>query len=192
MTDEEIWPITDFADLWLFDKLILSRRLGYVCGPAGVPVPQAGVYIVRPVTNLQGMGRGASLQHLESSTNHLEPGYFWCEVFCGQHLSVDYCYGQVVLSVEGLREVSAPLWRWSRWQVVDNILPLPLQDLAKFPFCNVEFIGGRAIEVHLRHNTNFSYSNTVAIPVWDDQEVDTTRRFVASAEYKRKGFYVND
>jgi len=189
--DYTAWVKADTEDLWLFDKLILSRRLGYVCGPAGVPVPHAGVYVVRPVTNLAGMGRGASFQYLGPKTE-LPPGYFWCEVFTGQHLSIDYCYGVPVLCVEGLRDPNAQLWRWSRWQVVDNVLPVPLPELSKFPYLNVEFVDGHAIEVHLRHNPDFEYDNTVAIPVWDDMPLDTTRKFVVSPDYKRKGFYVND
>ena len=189
--DYSAWVSADVADLWLFDKLILSRRLGYVCGPSGVPVPHAGVYVVRPVTNLAGMGIGASFQYLGPKTE-LPPGYFWCEVFTGQHLSIDYEYGVPVLSVEGHRDVNSPLWRWNRWCVVDIELPVPLPELAEFPYLNVEFIGGYAIEVHLRHNPDFQYSNTVAIPVWDDQTLDATREFVASPDYKRKGFYVND
>jgi hypothetical protein len=137
------------------------------------------------------MGRGASFQYLGPLTE-LPPGYFWCEVFTGQHLSIDYCYGVPVLSVEGIRDPAAPLWRWSRWQVTDNTLGVPLPELAKFPFLNVEFIGGHAIEVHLRHNPDFQYDNTVAIPVWNDQRLDPLREFVASPDYKRKGFYVND
>ena len=191
MTDTENWTKTDCEDLWLFDKLILARRLGYVCGPAGVPVPHAGVYIVRPITNLAGMGRGASFQYLGPNTQ-LEPGYFWCEVFVGQHLSVDYEYGVPVLSVEGFRDHNAQLWRWSRWQATTERHPIPLPELAKFPKLNVEFINGHAIEVHLRHNPDFQYSNTVAIPVWDDEVINTTRDFVSSPDYRRKGFYVNN
>ena len=189
--DYSAWVSADVMDLWLFDKLILSRRLGYCCGPAGVPVPHAGVYVVRPVTNLAGMGRGASFQYLGPNTE-LEPGYFWCEVFSGQHLSIDYEYGVPVLSVEGFRDVSAPLWRWSRWQATTHRLPVPFAELAKFPKLNVEFIDSHAIEVHLRHNPDFQYSNTVAIPVWDDEVISPLRQFVASADYRRKGFYVNN
>ena len=189
--DYSAWVNADVDDLWLFDKLILSRRLGYCCGPAGVPVPEAGVYIVRPVTNLAGMGIDASFQYCGPLTN-LPAGYFWCEVFSGRHLSIDYCFGVPVLSVEGFRDAHSPLWRWDRWQVVDDILPVPLPELSKFPFLNVEFIGGRAIEVHLRHNPDFQYDNTVAIPVWQDMAIDPLRKFVASVDYKRKGFYVND
>jgi len=186
--DYSAWVNADVDDLWLFDKLILSRRLGYCCGPAGVPVPHAGVYVVRPITNLAGMGIDASFQYCGPYTS-LPPGYFWCEVFAGQHLSIDYEYGRPVLSVEGTRDAVAPLWRWNRWQVVDDTLPLPLPELAKL---NVEFIDGHAIEVHLRHNPDFEYSNTIAIPVWQDMAIDPLRKFVASADYKRKGFYVND
>jgi hypothetical protein len=191
MTDTENWTTTNVEDLWLFDKLILSRRLGYCCGPAGVSVPHAGVYIVRPVTNLAGMGRGASFQYLGPNTQ-LEPGYFWCEVFTGQHLSVDYEYGEPVLSVEGFRDHNAQLWRWSRWQATTERHPIPFPELAKFPKLNIEFISGHAIEVHLRHNPDFEYNNTVAIPVWDDEVINTTRHFVSSPDYRRKGFYVNN
>lgn len=191
MNDYTAWVTADDADLWLFDKLILSRRLGYCCGPAGVPVPHAGSYIVRPVTNLAGMGINASFQYCGPYTS-LPAGYFWCEVFCGRHLSIDYEYGVPVLSVEGFRDASAPLWRWSRWCVTEDTLPLPLPELAKFPFLNVEFIDNRAIEVHLRHNPDFVYDNKVAIPVWQDMAIDPLRKFVVSADYKRKGFYVND
>ena len=192
MTDVDAWQSANVEDLWLFDKLLLSRRLGYCCGPSCVPVPRPATYIVRPVTNLAGMGISAKFEYLTSSTLHLEPGYFWCERFTGPHLSVDYEYGEPVLSVRGFRDSEAPLWRWSRWQVTNTVLPVPLPELAKFPKLNCEFVGGSAIEVHLRHNPDFQYSNTVATPVWEDQEVDPALNFVASPDYKRKGFYVNN
>lgn len=81
--DDIMWNLCDPNDLWIYDKLILSRKMGYVCGPPGVPVPNADSYIVRPITNIEGMGRGAEILWLDDDTDHLPPGYFWCEIFDG-------------------------------------------------------------------------------------------------------------
>ena len=37
--DPDIWDKIKPDDLWIYDKLILSRKLGYLCGPAGVAPP---------------------------------------------------------------------------------------------------------------------------------------------------------
>ena len=59
-TDEEnIWMNADPDDLWVFDKLILSKKLGYACGPVGTNVPKPDWYIVRPCVNAIGLGLGA-------------------------------------------------------------------------------------------------------------------------------------
>ena len=67
MQDDQAWLSCDVADLWIFDKLILSRKLDYICGPVDVDVPSPGNYIVRPCVNLAGMSRGAvSYTHLRA------------------------------------------------------------------------------------------------------------------------------
>ena len=48
-TDEDAWLSCHPEDRWLFDKLLLSSHLGYLCGPCGVGVPRDGEYIVRPI-----------------------------------------------------------------------------------------------------------------------------------------------
>lgn len=185
-TDEEAWEACSPEDLWLFDKLIVSRMLGYQCGPAGVPVPQKASYIVRPVTNLSGMGRGAWVEHLEGSTGHLPPGSFWCELFEGRHLSIDYQRGTQCLAVEGFRNSGDPLYRFSHWVKTSDHIPLPtnLSSLKKFENLNIEFIGGKVIEIHLRQNPDFKYGNSVAIPVWEDM------KFVSAPDYLRRGFLI--
>jgi len=50
LNDIDFWITTDNDDLWLFDKLILSKKLGYTCGPAGLAPPKENNYIVRPIT----------------------------------------------------------------------------------------------------------------------------------------------
>jgi hypothetical protein len=64
--------------------------------------------------------------------------------------------------------------------------------IKKYEYINIEFIGGKVIEVHLRHNPDFSYGNDVMIPVWEDQEVNIPSgfRFIEGRDYLRKGMYV--
>ena len=56
--DDE-WNQIHPSDLWVYNKLFLSRVLGYTCGPAGTTVPKSDFYIVRPSFNLFGMSRFA-------------------------------------------------------------------------------------------------------------------------------------
>jgi len=194
-TDEQAWVAAEVNDLWLFDKLILSRKLGYKCGPAGIPVSTPGNYIVRPISNLKGMGIGASVRYIQDSTDHLPAGYFWCEIFAGRHISVDYNYGVPVLAVEGFREADDPLYRFSKWVKVSDLnhIPLEVSVLRKFEHANIEFIGNKIIEVHLRGNPDFVYNNSIAIPVWEDMAVEETDtlRFISSPDYLKKGFLID-
>ena len=91
LDDHETWNKCHVDDLWIFDKLILAKKLDYVCGPHGVSVPQKNNYIIRPCVNLMSMGRGAFFKELSPSMNDEIPeGYFWCEMFGGKHYSVDF------------------------------------------------------------------------------------------------------
>ena len=90
ITDEtQVWSIAHPEDLWVLDKLILSRHLNYTCGPVGVDVPKPAHYIIRPCVNALGLGIGTQKIFLTKSTDHLPTGYFWSEVFFGRQLSVD-------------------------------------------------------------------------------------------------------
>ena len=98
-TDDLTWLNCHPEDLWIFDKLILSRVLGYTCGPSGLKVPKPDFYCIRPITNTLGMGRHARIEWIEDSTDAYHPGEFWCEVFRGEHISVDYAEKRPILSV---------------------------------------------------------------------------------------------
>ena len=65
VNDVDAWSKYPRYTSW-YNKLWLSERLGYKCGPAGVPVPVKGTYIVRPIYNLLGMGLGAKYMFLLS------------------------------------------------------------------------------------------------------------------------------
>ena len=166
--EELMWNTVDPKDLWVLDKLILSRYLGYRCGPSGTDVSVPGWYCVRPCVNAFGMGLDTQKVYIEKSTDHLPPGTFWCEWFEGEHLSVDYEWGKQRLCVSGIKRTDTFV-QWDKWVRVSNRVPLP--DLLKKNFyhqrwINCEFIGGKLIEVHFRYNNDFRWDNDEYIPVW--------------------------
>ena len=171
--DRDVWPTLEWKYLWVYDKLILSKKLGHLCGPAGITVPYADEYVVRPITNLQMMSVGASLQWLKPG-DHVEPGYFWCKKFTGEHITVDYFYGKQKTTAKGFPR-EGRLDRFDKWELIDREIPFPekLDDLWNWvPWINIEMIGGNVIEVHFRYNDDFrNHNGKVIYPVWKDEDL---------------------
>ena len=189
LTVEDEWSSIHPQDLWVYNKLQVSRVLGYECGPVGLAVPRPDFYIVRPCINFMGMGRYARIEYLEGDTEHIHPAEFWCEVFEGEHISVDYYKGQQELTVKGVRDPQDPLYKWKKWYKVDRVIPLPklLQNL-DYNWINCEFIGNKLIEIHLRGNPDFRYNNDSVIPVWEGDSVNT---YIEDNDYHRLGFIID-
>jgi hypothetical protein len=176
--ESQVWNQAKPQHLWMLDKLILAKHLGYNCGPTGVPVPHPGRYIVRPCVNALGMGISTSIHLIESSTDHLPTGHFWCEIFEGVHLSVDYRFGKQYLTVQGHRD-SNDFVRWQRWTKMSQT-NIPIPDFLKkvsheYEWINCEFIGNNPIEVHLRPNPDFFRQDIIeVIPVWSQEQLNET------------------
>lgn len=195
MEIEDEFNSINSKDLWVYNKLQLSKLLNYNCGPAGMKVHSSGLYIVRPSVNFMGMGKKSRMVLLESSTEYLHPGEFWCEIFKGEHLSVDFVNGESVLVVKGHRNVKNSLSRWNCWSKVNRNVEFPaiLNDLVgEYNVINCEFIGNKLIEVHFRPNPDFRHHNTLAIPVWRDE---TSRfyknfRYIEDPDSDRLGFWI--
>ena len=173
-TQEDVyWQTADANEIWVYDKLILSRKLGYACGPVGIDVPVPAWYIVRPCVNIMGLGLGAKKMHLTKYTIDLDPGHFWCEWFDGRHLSVDYEYGKQVLCVEGFKSEDT-FTKWDKWIATDDQIPFPkvLEQFVNKPNVNCEFIGGKLIEVHFRSNPDFEQDIKEFIPDWQGQTTE--------------------
>lgn len=173
INDCEVWVQCPTEYLWVYDKLILARKNGYLAGPAGVAVPHPSWYIVRPITNIRMMSRGASKQWLTpADTDSVPDGYFWCECFEGRHTSVDFHHGVQTLAVEGFRYNPTRLDRFCQWNRISDRIPFPtvLGELHRLtPWVNVEYVDGKMIEVHLRWNDDFSnHSGNTIYPVWRD------------------------
>jgi len=185
--DYDVFDSIAIDDLWCMDKLILAKKLGYSCGPAGMVPLVPGQYVVRPIWNLRSMSIGATIQYLDSDS--IPDGYFWSEIFTGRHLSFDYHWGKQTLAVEGFRTDPLRLDRFSQWTKIDEVFALPeiLQTVAdRYEWFNVEVIGDRIIEVHFRYNPNFvNHNATTIIPVWHDE-------FYPSPAGDRLGFILKD
>ena len=196
LDSHEEWNSIHHEDLWVYNKLFLSQRLGHLCGPTGVPVLCSGHYIVRPSINLLGMGRFSRIEWIENSTDHFHPAEFWCEIFQGPHISVDFQNQISKLVVLGERDSSDSLYRWKKWTQINEEIEFPsiLLDLSgDYEWINCEFIGNHLIEVHFRQNPDFRFGNSVAIPVWNDEKVKNHENltFVSDEDYHRKGFYID-
>jgi hypothetical protein len=194
-TVSEEWNLIHFHDLWVYNKLFLSRILGYNCGPAGVPVPKSDFYIIRPSFNILGMGRFARIEWIEKNTEHLHPSEFWCEVFKGRHISVDFHEKETKLVVVGTKGDDDALYKWKKWEKIDQKVEFPpiLNNLkGNYEWINCEFIGNCLIEVHFRQNPDFRYGNSVAIPIWDKKNVKNQEnyQFIEDIDYKRVGFLI--
>jgi hypothetical protein len=194
--DADVFDSIHSDDLWCVDKLILSKKLGHECGPAGIPPAVPGQYVVRPIMNLKSMSVGATIQYLDSDS--IPDGYFWCQLFTGPHMSFDYNWGKQTLAVEGFRTDPTRLDRFSRWTKIDLDFKLPevLQCVAdKYPWFNVEVIGDQVIEVHFRYNDDFAnHTADEIIPVWTGQDTTPPPNWAwyASPMQARLGFWTKN
>ncbi len=192
----EEWNNLHIDDFWVYNKLIISKKSGYTCGPIGVSVPKPGFYIIRPMVNFLGMGINSRIEWIENETDHYHPGEFWCEVLSGEHLSVDFYKKESKLVVKGTREPGEPLYKWKKWEKIDKIVKFPkiLNNLkGEYDWINCEFIENRLIEVHFRQNPDFRHGNSVAIPVWkgDRPKKIGNYTFVEDKDYLRRGFFID-
>jgi hypothetical protein len=189
------WNNIHHDDLWIYNKLFLSRVLGYTCGPPGTTVPKSDFYIIRPSFNLLGMGRFARIEFVYKSTDQFHPAEFWCEIFDGEHLSVDFRNGQSELVVKGEKDNDDPLYKWKKWEKINQKIEFPsvlLKLKGNYEWINCEFIDNKLIEVHFRQNPDFRYNNTIAIPVWNDEKPEDVKdyTFIEDKDYYRSGFYI--
>lgn len=178
MHDFQAWKKYPQHHNW-FNKLWLSELLEYNCGPCGTCPDVAGKYIVRPIYNLSGMGVGSAIKYLTpNNVSLIPPGYFWCEVFEGAQYSVTYTfihdvnpYWKPIKCWEGIRS-SDEMFRFERWKRSYHYPAVPrvLNELSDVNLINVEFIGDKVIEVHLRDTPDPEYDEI--IPIWEDTQKD--------------------
>lgn len=175
MQDDEAYKKYPEHRKW-FNKLWIAETFGYNCGPAGVDIPSDGTYVIRPIYNLAGMGMGAEVKTLKAGDeNSTPPGFFWCEYFDGLHYSTDYEWKSDRDLIDG-KWIGKSCWigtnmpvnltKFIEWKRSDYIpsVPRELDVLKNVNHINVEFIGDKIIEVHLRESPDPKYDHI--IPVW--------------------------
>lgn len=192
MEDWDAWQLYP-QHRWIYNKLDLSLKLNYLCGPTPMPVPKSGEYCVRPIINLGGMSAFAVIQYLEKDKIHnLLPGHFWCERFLGDQYSVNFEWQEkqlVAVHTSVGKNSPDSLYRHEKWTKIPNRqfkLPTWISDLQDVEKINMEFIGDNIIEIHLRWGEEFPTDSVEEIiSVWDD----TPLEFFAELETQGYKFY---
>jgi len=181
---------------WVFNKLEIALKLGYRAGPACTPLPSTLNHykvIIRPIYNLYGMGIGAKvctfIPEIDNDFiihhGHIPPGYFWCEYFEGTHYSIDYkatnASKDSLFRWESFHAMIGEhseknLTKFTKWKCVKSPkikLPAFLNKIIDIDFLNIELIGNKIIEIHLRTGNDILHNKqigTVAIPIWKNEE----------------------
>lgn len=164
----------------VYDKLDLALAAGLLAAPCGVDPADFGIagetrLFVKPIINLAGMGLEA--RTVRADALPMVPGHFWCERLTGTHTSSDCLVrdGTAVwfahTRASDQKDAERPIY----WQIgVD----LPeheawlrrwvAEHLAGYSgLCNLELIGGRPIEAHLRgSNGFFDFYGPDFMPAW--------------------------
>lgn len=175
--DEDTWIKYPQYRIW-HNKLWLADQLGYTCGPCGIFVPKDNYYVVRPVINISGYGINAEIVYIKSNEYFsATPGYFWCERFQGDHCSFDYVRKNnkwtQVSCWQGTKSNEDNLYKWKKWSVSDHELTLPsLFDNLDVPNLNVEAIGNKILEVHLREGNYNEEGWTETLCYWEGDDID--------------------
>lgn len=166
--EDVVIPTTDLAawthypnESWVYNRMELARKLGHRCGPMEM-VPSEWPVFLKPIYNFRGGGFGAQVIRSPEAffqQGHCSTGLFWCEVFRGDHLSFDLVLqqGEVVFdhTFSGRPIGDGMFDQWVTVEPPPDVLKTVVswaQDaLPEYTGAvNVETIGGRIIEAHLR------------------------------------------
>lgn len=156
--DNVIYPNFPDEHRWVFNKLRLSEKMGYDCGPSGTNT-NVGRYIIRPIMNLAGMGTGGIFAHTTPVgpgggpvNDHIPavgfPGHFWCEQFVGPHVFCEYVNDVAVRGTESVTGGVSDILIFTQITVLPA-LPVLLQGVSRYAVA--EFIDGNLIEYSPRH-----------------------------------------
>jgi hypothetical protein len=145
---------------WVYDKIAVAQSQGLDAAPHGVLPPRFPVFS-KPITNLKGMGVGSRVLHSIAEYDASETaGHMWMPLLEGRHVSSD------VAVVQGdprwwrhVTGVPSGEGTFDHWTVhaadepeVESYCGAWIRErLARYTgILNIETIGGRMIEVHLR------------------------------------------
>ena len=145
---------------WVYDKVAVALSQGLEAAPHGVE-PKSFPVFSKPITNLKGMGVGSRvLCDAADYTKHYAPGHMWMTLLDGRHVSSDVA----VLNGETkwwrhATGYPGPEGTFDHWvlhaahdpEIESGCGAWIAQYLAGYTgMLNIETIGGRIIEIHLR------------------------------------------
>jgi hypothetical protein len=145
---------------WVYDKVAVALSQGLAAAPHGVMPPSFPVFS-KPIINLRGMGTDSRvIASPKEYRAHLTPGHMWMPLLEGEHISTDVAVidGRAVWWRHATGEVR-PGGTFDYWHVHADAKPTLEQacgawvknHLAGYTgMLNIETIGGRIIEAHLR------------------------------------------
>ena len=152
--DNRVYAQVPVADRWALNKLHLSERLGYVCGPIGVSPPE-GRFCLRPINSIRGLGAGGwfdvNIDYGAGEVMPIIPGYFWTEWFTGDHRFTHFIND---VAVQASRNPVAAGVMSTTGNTADGnvseavVLPPVLQGLSRYLM--VESLDDKIIEVAFR------------------------------------------
>ena len=145
---------------WVYDKLAVATSQGLAAAPHGV-APVSYPVFSKPIYNLKGMGVGSrALGSASDYADAYRPGHFWTELLVGDHVSSDVAVADGVPQWwRHARGLASGDGTFDHWRIESDA------DRAVEQWCgvwcrrhlggytgmvNLETIGGRIIEVHLR------------------------------------------
>lgn len=176
MDDYEAYRMGWQEDRWVYDKAKVALVLGHKYGKDCIPEDEEGNFVVRPVMNFDGGGKFAYkvIGKQKGFEIAIPKGFFWQEEFHGEHTTLDFTrvdgkwvpsnYYQGIADTEKFQRFKV----WYRKAIDPKYCKLPevFHGVTKDKI-NIEMIGGKIIEVHLRHNTDpVEYS--IFYPIWED------------------------
>lgn len=160
-------PVDDI-DCWdwypeqrhIYDKLRVAESQGIACGTHN-EWPKSFPVFAKPRVNLKGMGlKSGTINSAQEFAAMMEDGLFWTDLFIGPHVSTDCAV--VHGEVQWIRHATGTPWNdgmFKHWVIHAETIPA-LDDLLQpwikrmLPdytgMMNIETIGGRIIEAHLR------------------------------------------
>lgn len=148
------------AHRWVYDKLRVAESQGFVCGPHGIDPPGFPIFS-KPIFNMRGMGVGSRLLRTEREYKaNTRPGHIWMPLLTGEHVSTDVAVvGGVAVwqrhtvgkALEGGMFDYWTVLAERRPEIEDYLVEWIGRNLPDYSgMLNVETIGAKIIEVHLR------------------------------------------
>jgi hypothetical protein len=145
---------------WVYNKIKICETQQIRCAPHDVPPVDYPVFS-KPITNLRGMGIDShKLNNGNDYHNYCKSGHFWMEYLTGDHISSDVAIieGEIVWQAH-VKGMAAPEGTFDYWQILSEPIPQLEATYAEWlsqylknytGMINIESIGGKIIEIHLR------------------------------------------